>query len=111
MKKRNEKKYVTLKDRIPSTENIELDHEQKGEKEKRIEEFYQNIESLKQMFTPSEWYLIATEFGLEGYGCQETEDVAKIFNCTSKSIDDNKKILQKKLQSPECKQVMEKFKY
>lgn len=109
MEKTNNK-GLTLKDVILSETNIELEYEQKEEREQKTEEFYQNIESLKQIFTPSEWYLIATEFGLEGYGRQETEEVAKIFNCTRRAINDNKKILQKKLQSKECKQIMEKFK-
>ncbi len=105
-----EKEKITIGSCLSSKEDIQLDFETKEEKGEYLVEFYQKIEELKQVFTPSEWYLIATEFGLEGYGAQSNEEVAKTFNCNRSAIVENKKVLEKKLKSSACQKIMEQFK-
>lgn len=105
MKEKMQKEKLNLEDIIIEND-VQLTYEQKQQQEEFINNFYQKLNDLKQVFTPSEWYLIATSFGLEGYGTQSAEDVAKTFNCKKTDIDENRKILQKKLQSPECREIM-----
>ncbi|MGN0973283.1 MAG: hypothetical protein ACI4OT_00925 [Bacilli bacterium] len=105
MKEKTQKEKLILGDTIIG-DDVQLAYELKEQQEEFMNNFYQKLNDLKQVFTPSEWYLIATSFGLEGYGQQSAEDVAKTFNCHRTDIDENIKKLQKKLQSPECREIM-----